>query len=261
MALYLHELKRSRLSVIIWTASISFMLAVCVFIFPEMKTQMAEMSDMFANMGSLSDAFGMDTMDMSDFLGYFALECGEMLGLGGGLFAAIAGICVLSKEESDGTADFLLTHPVSRNYVLVSKLASVVTQIIILNVCVVLVTVLSILCIGEEPDVKPLVLLFAAYLILQLEIGLISFGISAFFKKRAIGLGLGLTLLLYFTNLVSNITEEAELLRYVTPYAYADGSAILENEALDIRFLLIGAAVTAVVLIFAFVKYNKKDMA
>ncbi len=261
MTLYLHELKRSKLSLIIWTASISFMLAVCVFIFPEMKLQMEEMSDMFANMGALSDAFGMDTMDMSDFLGYFALECGEMLGLGGGLFAAIAGICVLSKEESDGTADFLLTHPVSRNYVLISKLASVVTQIIILNLVTVAVTAFSIVLIGEECDVKLLSLLFVAYLILQLEIGLISFGISAFLKKRAIGISLGLALLLYFINLISNITEEIEFLKYVTPYAYADGSAILEKEALDIKFLLIGVGVTVIVLSLAFVKYNKKDMA
>lgn len=260
MTLYLHELKRSRLSVIIWSASISFMLAICVFIFPEMKTQMEEMNEMLANMGAFSDAFGMNTMDMSDFLGFFAIECGEMLGLGGGLFAAIAGICALSKEESDGTADYLMTHPVSRKYIFLSKLSSVVTQVLVLNACVVLVAVGSIACIGEKPEAKLLALMFIAYLILQLEIALISFGLSAFFKRRAIGLGLGFVLLLYFTNLFSNITEKTEFLKYLTPYAYAEGSAILDREALELKYIIIGAAVTAVVLALGFVKYNKKDI-
>ena len=57
MTLFLHEMRRSRLSLIIWSAALSFMLLICVIIYPEMKEQMGELSDMFANMGAFSDAF------------------------------------------------------------------------------------------------------------------------------------------------------------------------------------------------------------
>ena len=36
MTLYLHELKRGRLPLIIWSAVISFLIGVCVLIYPEM---------------------------------------------------------------------------------------------------------------------------------------------------------------------------------------------------------------------------------
>ena len=42
MTVFKHELKRGKLSLIIWTAIISFMLAVCVLIYPEMSKQMNE---------------------------------------------------------------------------------------------------------------------------------------------------------------------------------------------------------------------------
>ncbi|MER2128192.1 ABC transporter permease subunit [Solibacillus sp.] len=37
-----------------------------------------------------------------------------MLGLGGGFFAALLGISALADEEKNRTAEFLLTHPISR---------------------------------------------------------------------------------------------------------------------------------------------------
>lgn len=74
------------------------------------------------------------------------------------------------------------------------------------------------------------------------------------------GLGIGLSFLLYFLNIVSNITEEAEFLKYLTPFAYTDGGNIIENSALDIKFLLIGAAFSVAGVALAFIKYRKKDI-
>ena len=105
MTLFLHEIKRGRLALIIWTAAIAFMLAVCVVIYPEMSAQMNELGDMFSDMGAFSEAFGMDQLNFGEFMGYFGIECSNTLGLGGALFAAVLGACALSKEEKDGTAE------------------------------------------------------------------------------------------------------------------------------------------------------------
>ena len=83
MTLIRHELRQGRISFIIWTASIGFLLAVCVFLFPEMKGQMEDMGDMFSSMGSFSDAFGMDRLNFGTLMGFYAIECGNVLGLGG----------------------------------------------------------------------------------------------------------------------------------------------------------------------------------
>lgn len=114
MTLVKHELKMGRISFLIWTSAIGFLLAVCVFLFPEMKGQMDGVSDVFASMGSFTEAFGMDRLNFGTLVGFYAIECGNVLGIGGAFYAALCAIGVLSKEEKDKTAEFLLAHPVSR---------------------------------------------------------------------------------------------------------------------------------------------------
>ena len=173
MSIFFHELKRGQKSLLVWSCAIAFMLGICVLIYPEMKTQMDGISTMFAEMGSFSEAFGMDRINFGTFIGFFGVECGNILGLGGALFAATLGISSLAKEEKEHTAEFLLTHPVSREKVLAEKLLAVFAQIVVLNMVSVLVTVLSALAIGESADVKTMSLLFLSYFIMQIEISLI----------------------------------------------------------------------------------------
>ena len=89
MTLFLHELRRNRLSLIIWSLILSFVLAVSIFVYPEMKTQMGEINDMFSNMGSFSAAFGMTDLNFGEFIGFFGIECGNTLGLGGAMKASV----------------------------------------------------------------------------------------------------------------------------------------------------------------------------
>ena len=49
MSVMKHELRRGRTAFWIWTGVISFMLAVCIVLYPEMKSQMEGMSEMFAS--------------------------------------------------------------------------------------------------------------------------------------------------------------------------------------------------------------------
>ena len=68
MTLIKHELKQGRITLIIWTAVIAFMLALCVLVYPEMEKQMGEVSTMFAEMGGFSAAFGMDRLNFGEFI-------------------------------------------------------------------------------------------------------------------------------------------------------------------------------------------------
>ena len=133
MTVYIKELKQSFKSLCIWTASIGFMLLVCILLFPQMKSEMDSVSSIFANMGGFTAAFGMDKLSFGEIMGFYGVECGNVLGIGGGFFAALTGISALAKEEKEHTAEFLLTHPVSRFSVVTQKLLSILTQIFILN--------------------------------------------------------------------------------------------------------------------------------
>jgi len=260
MTVFAFELKRGRLSLIIWTAVIVFMLCITVLIYPQMASQMATVTDMFADMGAFSTAFGMDKLNFGEFIGYFAVECGNVLGLGGALFAAIMGISAIAKEEKERTAEFLYTQPLSRTRVVAEKYAALIVQILILNAVVCGAVIACAAAIGETADIGTMLLLMLAYLLLQLEIASICFGISAFLRGGGIAIGLGLALLLYFMNIISNITEDAKALKYVTPFAYADGADITASGTLNMKYLAVGAALALAGVAAAFVKYRRKDL-
>ena len=74
MTILKHEMRQGRNTLLIWTAAIGFLLAVCIFLFPEMESEMDEVSDAFSSMGSFSQAFGMDQVSFGTLLGFYSIE-------------------------------------------------------------------------------------------------------------------------------------------------------------------------------------------
>ena len=78
MPLVKHELRQGKTSFLIWTASVGFLLVICIFLFPEMKGQMEGVTDLFASMGSFTEAFGMDRLNFGTLTGMYGVECGNI---------------------------------------------------------------------------------------------------------------------------------------------------------------------------------------
>ena len=260
MTLVRHELRQGKIAFLIWTASIGFLMAICIFLFPEMKGQMESVNDVFASMGSFTQAFGMDRLNFGTLTGFYSVECGNVLGLGGAFFAALCAVGILSKEEKDKTAEFLLTHPVSRTRIITEKLVAVLIEITAMNVIIYALAVGSIAAIGETIPWKEISLMHLAYYLLQLELAGICFGISAFLRKGSVGVGLGIAVMMYFLNLIANIADVAEVLKYITPFGYCEGADIVSDGSLDTTLVVIGAVIGIAGIILAYLKYTKKDI-
>lgn len=260
MTLVKHELRQGKTSFMIWTAAIGGLLAICIFLFPEMKGQMDSVSDMFASMGSFTEAFGMDRLNFATLIGFYAVECGNVLGLGGAFYASVCTVGILSKEEKDKTAEFLLTHPVSRKRIITEKLIAVLIQITAMNIIIYALSVGSIAAVGETIPWKEISLLHLAYYLLQLELAGICFGISAFLRKGSVGIGLGIAAMMYFLNLIANIADVADFLKYITPFGYCEGADIVSSGSLDGAKLAVGAVITIIGIVTAYIKYTRKDI-
>lgn len=260
MSIFRNELRRGWLSAVIFGGIVAFMLAVCVLIYPEMKGQMEGMTEMFADMGAFSEAFGMDQLDFGTLIGYYGVECGNVLGIGGALFAAFLGIRALSGEEAGRTAEFLLTHPLRRSRVICEKLLAILAQITALNLLIVLIAFIAFGIIGEAVPLTEFLLIHLAYYILQIEIALLCFGLSGLLRTNGIVIGMGLAIGLYFLHLISNITEAAEFLHYITPFAYAAPSEIVRTRSLDLLLIALGAVYGSATALLGSVFYTKKDI-
>lgn len=260
MTLTKHELRQGWVSFAIWTGSIGCLLMICLFLFPEMKGQMEGVTDVFASMGAFTTAFGMDRLSFGTLTGFYGIECGNVMGLGGAFYACLCAVGMLSKEEKERTADFLLTHPVSRARIVTEKLAAVLVQITALNLLCFGISLISVAAIGEAIPWKELGLLHLAYYLMQLELAGICFGISAFARRSSLGIGLGLAAVAYFLNIAANIADSAKFLKYITPFGYTDGADILSDGKLNMGMVLVGMALGLAGIALAYWQYTRKDV-
>lgn len=260
MTVFKLELRQGKTALIVWTAAIGFLLAVCIFLFPEMKGEMVTLTSVFASMGSFTAAFGMDRLSFGELSGFYAIECGNILGLGGAFFAALTAVNVLAKEEKDRTAEFLLTHPVCRGRVLAEKLCAVLAQITAMNAVLLALSLGCMAAIGEDIPWRTVLLLHLGYFLLQTELAGVCFGISAFIRRSGPGIGLGLAAAMYFLNLISNLSSSAEFLRYVTPFAYCEGADIISSGELDTALVLLGLGYAVAAAAAGCLHYTRKDI-
>ncbi len=217
-------------------------------------------NDIFASMGSFTEAFGMDRLNFGTLIGFYAVECGNILGLGGAFYASLCAVGILSHEEKDKTAKFLLTHPVSRKRIITEKLIAALIQITAMNIMIYALAVGSIAAVGEAIPWKEISLIHLAYYLLQLELAGICFGISAFLRRGSMGIGLGIAVMMYFLNLIANIADVAEFLKYITPFGFCEGADIVSNGSLDCTLVSIGAVIGIGGIMIAYLKYTKKDI-
>lgn len=247
-------------SLLIWTASIGFLLAICVFLFPEMKGQIDNVNNIFSSMGSFTEAFGMDRLNFGTLIVFMPLSAAIFWDSAVHFMRLFCAVGILSKEEKDKTAEFLLTHPVGRKRIVTEKLIAVLIQITALNIIIYALSVGSIAFVGETVPLKEISLLHLAYYLLQLELSGICFGISAFLRKGSAGLGLGIATVMYFLNLIANIADVAAFLKYITPFGYCEGADIVSNGGLDGVMVSVGAVIGIAGIIIAYLKYTKKDI-
>lgn len=260
MTLYRHEIKMNRFSFLIWLLGVAAMAGGCIFLFPLIDDSMGDLSDAFASMGGFSAAFGMDRLSIATLEGFFGTEIGTIYSLGGGMFAALLGIVSLSKEESAHTAEFLHTLTLGRCGIVMGKLAAIVTYIIAFGLVHLGVFFGASALIGESIDRKGLLLFMLAQTICQLELAAVCFALSALGRRVSLGAGLGLALVFYMLDIVARITDQAEWLKYITPFYFSNATDLFIEHSIDPLLAGISVGVTLLSVIAATVIYRRRDI-
>lgn len=260
MTVLKHELKMNLKMLFIWTACAGGSCLGCILLFNGLKESMEEMALAYAQMGTFSTALGLDKMNVGTMEGFYATEVAIIFAIGGAMFAAMAGVMALSKEEEGHTVEFLYTLPMKRFYILFWKYVSVVVQIILFNFGCFCLCAAGFMLAGESPSGKALLLFHGAQFLMHLETGSICFFISSCCKRKQIGAALGLAVLLYFADLMCRIVPDIEGLKYVTPYYFSNAADIFLSGSIDGTMLGISACVTVLSLVLAAVIYQKRDL-
>lgn len=260
MRIFRHELRRGGRPLMIWALAIGGMLATVVLIYPQMAVSMRGFGGLVNTMGVFARAFGLDRLDFTTLTGYYALETGNILGIGGAMYAGLTGIQAVAREEDGHLAEFLFSHPVTRGRVLWQKMMAVLSLVAGLHAVCALIAAAAILLIGEGASLAALLPLHLGLTLMCLQLGLMCFGLSCFFSRAAAGLGIGLPLLFYFLQLVAAITPKASWLKWLTPFGYADAATLL-SRGLGWPQIAAGFALAALTAAAGMLHFGRKDLA
>lgn len=255
------ELRLNFKAFLIWSMVVGGMGMACILLYSSMQDTMKEMADAFSNMGAFSDAFGMSTLSIATIEGYFATEVGVLHSLGGGMFAAILSIAILSKEEEGHTGEFLFSLPISRKTVVAAKALCVMLVLVMFTVVCGCLYALGFAFLGETIPVREFFTFMTGQLLLDLEIAAICLAISAISGKNRMGLGLGITLLLYMYDIIGRVVPSLKDYLFLGPYSYANASVIFSDGDISAGAYVMAACVLVAAVAFSFTYYDKRDLA
>jgi ABC-2 type transport system permease protein len=261
--IFRHEFGARLKSVIIWSLGAAALLLIYGSFFSIFADQAALLNDMLDRFPpEMSAAFGLDKMDLSTVLGFYSfLFLFVQLCLA--IQAANYGFGLVSVEEAELTADFLLSKPVSRAQVLNSKLLAALASLTITNAVVWIVSFAAIALFrdGREYDADTLLLMLASIVIFQLFFLSVGLVISLLVKRvrsvtpYGLGLGFGAYVLAAFSGLVGEVALEL-----ITPFKHLDAAAIVQRGALDTPLVLLNVGVSLAALAASYWLYLRRDI-
>lgn len=264
MNIYLHEFKASIRSIVTWSISLVLLILLFMSISGAFLEDTALITQAMAKFPEqLLVAFGMNNMDFASAIGFFGLVflfCQICLGLQ----AANYGFALVSIEEAELTADFLLAKPIRRTTILTNKLLAALTGLAITELVVWISTfaALSIFGDGQEIDAQPLVALLLTMIPFQLFFLSVGLVISLLVKRvRSVTpFSMGLVFGLYILNAFGNMIG-SDSLEVLSPFKHFEPNYIIKNTAYDLPVALISIAVIVISLGASYVLYPKRNIA
>ena len=263
MNIYKQEFKMSYRSVIVWSLAIVLIVFSMVGIYSGLGADADFVNEMMAEFPEeLLMAFGMEELDFTSVLGSYSfvfLFCQICLAIQ----AANYGFSMVSIEERELTADFLLAKPVARPKILTSKLFSALTGMAITNIVVWIASLvaISIYWAGSEYDSNALILLLMSIAVFQLFFLSVGMVISLLVKRvrNVTPYSMALVFGMYVLNAFGGMLGE-DTLDLITPFKHFDPNYIIKNVGYDLPLALLSVVVIVLSITGSYLLYARRDI-
>ncbi len=261
--IFRQEFRMSIRSVITWSVAIALLILIYVSLFSSFAADAALLMTMLSNFPeALLQAFGLSGVDLSQILGYFGLAF-LFVQICLAIQAAGYGFSLVSVEEREWTADFLLTKPVTRSQILTSKLLAALSGLLITDIVVWISSVVFINLFKGDSTYETTTLLLLLLSIVPFQLFFLAVGlvISLLVKRirsvtpYAMALGFGMYVLSAFGDMLGESTLEK-----ITPFKHFAASYIVEHGAYDLPLVLISVSVIVVSVVGSYLLYTRRDI-
>jgi ABC-2 type transport system permease protein len=230
--------------------------------FPTVKPMMDSYNEMLSN--PTMKAFLGDLADLTTFSGFITAEVFSYMGIVLGAYIAFLTASFAAGEIEQKSSELMLSLPVSRQKVLLSRFATLLPFIAVLMVAMLLGIVIGAEYVGESIDVTRFAcgMLFTAAFLLAVGGG--SMLLSALMSngRNAAFAGIGVLLAMFLVENIGSMVTSIDWARQLSLFHYAKVSGFIADPAAPIVWgnMVILLVVAAAFLILAVVAYKRRDI-
>jgi len=262
--LYTKEIKRNRKTLTTWTSIVIAFTVLVMSIFPYMKDVGNEMATMLNKMpeGMLL-AMGINDQTFINILAMYNTYYGIYIIVLLSIFSASTGATIISKEEKNKTAEFLMSKPISRKSIYNTKLLSLFTLTFTAYTVQTIVAIIFVIFHGKT-QVRWSV--FATMHIHGLTLILLFTCIGVFVsmllnpKINFMGITVGIVFGSYFLNAISKVADAINWIGFISPFYYLDFNVTDPNYNTNYFFVIYMLLFGILLLFVSYKIYIKKDI-
>ena len=262
--MFKREMKINFKNFIIWTSILVGLFLVVFLVYPSIVNSgnmetMDEMMKMFPE--EMLKAFNMDISSIDSAFGWLKTEGFVFVLLITGIYSGTLGSNILLKEESDKTIEYLNSVPITRKNIVINKILCGFLYIILMIAIIGIFNFIG-LSLSGEFDKKSYILLSITPIFSSIVIFAVCLFLSTFTHKtkKTLGISLGIVFASYFLNIISEMGESTEFLKYISIFTLADIRNVIINEFINPLMIVLTIGITAIFMILTVINYEKKEL-
>ena len=263
-SLFVKELKQYRASFLVWSLTIIGLTVATMAAMPVLLSNSAGMSAFLkAFPPEMMRAFSFSLSSLADPLGFYVVYSTIYVILMGSVFSISITAGILHKEQSLGTAEFLLAKPLTRAQISLTKIAAYLALVFALNVLTFLTAWLCLKGFSPLPFRLDALAIVSVYgLLLMLAMGGIGLLVSLFVKRsRSLtGPAIGIVLGFYLIDMAAKITSKYEAYGWMSPFKWVDLDVTRAGYGFDWWRLAMFASLILAGFAASVLVYREKDI-
>lgn len=262
--LYVKELKRNSKSLFVWTAIVIVFTILVLSIFPYMKNMGDQMAAMMSQLPKgMTKAMGINADTFLSILGMYNTYYGIYIIVLLSIYSSSTAATIISKEEKDKTAEFLMTKPITRKSIFETKISTLFTLMFLAyGVQTIVAFVFVILLGGDNIDWSIFMTMHTHGLVLIILFTCIGLFVSMLFNSRKNFMAISVALIFgsYFIDAISKIADKVNWLGYISPFHYLDFNVADINYSINVFNVFVAIILASVLIVMSYHIYNKRDI-
>jgi len=263
--LFFKDMRRNASGLIIWMVIITLLICLTMSVYRTFMENQSKITGMLSLVpkGALQFKGISNFNDLLSVLGFYAANNVIYMMVLGSIFSIVLSSNILLKEEYDKTAEYLLTRPITRDEIYITKLSVILLNVFLLNAVTSLAGFICLELVKNGPfSIKAFLILSLYTFLLNTLFASIGLFLSTLIKraKSITTASIGLVLIFYFIYTLSKLTVSGSNIGYISPFRYVDMNVISPSYNLNLWHLTYFVGISLFLFGLSFRIYRKKDI-